>query len=138
MATYAITDNSAAVSAGPKAYVQEAVLDFSTTNLVATQDIDIFSIPANTLVLAVGIRLETAGTNAATLDVGDGTAADTWVTDLDADATAGEQEIGTTAKFYAAADTIDMLAVAADFDGKIRAFAVMVPMGTAAAAAAFA
>jgi predicted secreted protein len=138
MATYAITDNSAAVSAGAKAYVQEAVLDFSTTNLAATQDIDIFSIPANTLVLAVGIRLETAGSNAATLDVGDGTAADTWVADLDADATAGEQGIGTTAKFYATADTIDMLAVAADFDGKIRAFAVMVPMGTAAANAAFA
>jgi len=138
MATYAITDNSAAVSAGPKAYVQEAVLDFSTTNLALNEDIDVFSIPANTLVLAVGIRLETSSGNAGTLDVGDGAAADTWVTDLDADATAGEQEIGTAAKFYASADTIDMKAITAAFDGKVRAFAVMVPMGTAAANAAFA
>lgn len=138
MATYSISDNGTAVAAGSKAYVQEAVLDFSTTNLATGEDIDVFKVPANTLVLAVGARIETASGNAGTLDVGDGDAADTWVTDIDADGASNPQEIGTTAKFYGADATIDMKAITAAFDGKVRLFAVMIPMGAAATAATFA
>lgn len=138
MATYSVTDNGNNVAAGPKAYVQQVVVDHSSTNLGIGEDIDLFKIPANTLVISVGIELVTAGSNAGTLDVGDGDAADTWVTDLDADGTAGIQEFGTATKYYDSADTIDMKAITAAFDGKIRAWAVMVPVGADATAAAFA
>lgn len=138
MATYAVTDNGVAVATGAKPYLQEVVLDFSTTNLGINEDIDALKIPANTLVLCVGIELVTASGNAGTIDVGDGTAADTWVTDLDADGAVGIQETGSAAKFYLAADTIDVKAITAAMDGKVRVFAVMVPMNAAGAAAAFA
>ena len=138
MATYSVTDNSVAVSAGAKPYMQEVVLDFSTTNLATGEDIDALQIPANTLVLCVGIELVTASSNAGTIDVGDGAAADTWVTDLDADGAVGIQETGSAAKFYLAADVIDVKAITADLDGKVRVFAVMMPMNAAGAAAAFA
>lgn len=138
MATYSVTDNSVAVSAGAKPYMQEVVLDFSTTNLAINADIDALQIPANTLVLCVGIELVTASSNAGTIDVGDGDAADTWVTDLDADGAVGIQETGSSAKFYLAADVIDVKAITAIMDGKVRVFAVMVPMNAAGAAAAFA
>jgi predicted secreted protein len=138
MATYAVTDNGVAIASGAKPYMQEVVLDFSTTNLATGEDIDALQIPANTLVLCVGMELVTASSNAGTLDVGDGDAADTWVTDLDADGTVGIQETGSAAKFYLAADTIDVKAITADMDGKVRVFAVMVPMNAAGAAASFA
>ena len=138
MATYAVTDNGVAVATGAKPYLQEVVLDFSTTNLATGEDIDALQIPANTLVLCVGLELVTASGNAGTLDVGDGDAADTWVTDLDADGAVGIQETGSSAKYYAAADTIDVKAITAAMDGKVRVFAVMVPMNAAGTAAAFA
>ena len=138
MATYAVTDNGVAVAGGAKPYLQEVVLDFSTTNLAINADIDALKVPANTLVLCVGIELVTASSNAGTIDVGDGTAADTWVTDLDADGAVGIQETGSSAKFYLAADTIDVKAITAIMDGKVRVFAVMVPMNAAGTAAAFA
>lgn len=138
MATYAVTDNGVAVASGAKPYLQEVVLDFSTTNLGINEDIDALKVPANTLVLCVGLEIVTASSNAGTLDVGDGTAADTWVTDLAANGAVGSQETGSAAKFYLAADTIDLKAITAIMDGKVRVFAVMVPMNAAGTAAAFA
>ena len=138
MATYAVTDNGVAVATGAKPYLQEVVLDFSTTNLATGEDIDALQIPANTLVLCVGLELVTASSNAGTLDVGDGTAADTWVTDLDADGAVGIQETGSAAKFYLAADTIDVKAITAAMDGKVRLFVVIVPINAAGTASAFA
>jgi predicted secreted protein len=138
MATYSVTDNGIAVAAGAKPYMQEVVLDFSTTNLGIGEDIDALQVPANTLVLCVGIELVTASSNAGTIDVGDGTAPDTWVTDLDADGAVGIQETGAASKFYLAADVIDVKAITAIMDGKVRVFAVMVPMNAAGTAASFA
>jgi hypothetical protein len=137
MTAYAITDNAVAVPAGSKAYLAQAILDFSTTNLAAADTIDVIKVPANTLVLCAGIEVITAGSNAGTIDMGDATAPDTWVTDIAQDATG--QETGSAAKYYSAADTLDLLGVTADMDGKIRVFAVMVPAGPVdPAAAAFA
>lgn len=137
MATYAITDNAVAVPAGSKAYLAQAIIDFSSTNLAATQDIDAIKVPADTIVLCAGIEVITAGSNAGTLDMGDAAAADTWVTDIAQNA-AG-QETGSAAKYYSSADTLDVKAITADMDGKIRVFAVMVPAGSVdPAAAAFA
>lgn len=138
MATYTVTGAVAGIPVGHKAQVIEVVLDFSTTALATGEDIDVFEIPANTLVLNAGIEVLTvASTGSPTLDLGDGTAADTWVTDV-AGHTAVGFEIGSTPIMYSAADNIDMKAITADFDGKVRVFATVVPMGAAETAAAFA
>ena len=83
MATYTVTGAVAGIPVGHKAQVIEVVLDFSTTALATGEDIDVFEIPANTLVLNAGIEVLTlASAGSPTLDLGDGTAADTWVTDV--------------------------------------------------------
>lgn len=137
MATYNVTGAVAGIPVGRKAQVVEVVLDFSTTNLAAADVVNVFEIPANTMVLNAGIQVLTAAsTGSPTIDMGDGAAADTWVTDVDGSTTA--QEIGATPKIYTAADNIDIVGVAATFDGKIRCVATMVDLGAGETAAAFA
>ena len=137
MATYNVTGAVAGIPVGRKAQVVEVVLDFSTTNLAAADVVNVFEIPANTMVLNAGIQVLTAAsTGSPTLDMGDGAAADTWVTDVDGSTTA--QEIGSAPKIYTAADNIDIVGVTATFDGKIRCVATLVDLGAGETAAAFA
>ena len=137
MATYNVTGAVSGVPVGRKPQVVEVVLDFSTTNLGAGDIVNVFEIPANTMILNAGIQVLTAAsTGSPTIDMGDATAADTWVTDVDGSAVG--QEIGSTPKIYTAADNIDILGVTAAFDGKIRCIATMVDIGAGETAAAFA
>lgn len=137
MATYTVTNAVAGINAGANAYLSQVVLDFSTTNLVAGTDVvQAIEVPANTLVVCAGIEVLTAGGASSVLDLGD-TTVDRYVTDLDGN-TAGGVEIGTASWLYSSADTIDLSADTADFAGKVRVFAVLVPAGTAPTAAAFA
>lgn len=128
MARYYVTGATAGVSVGKKLQVVEVILDFSSTNLAAGDIVDALEIPADTLVLNAGIETITAaGSGSPTLDLGDGDAADTWVTDVSGSAVG--HEIGSTPKFYAAADNLDVLGVTAAFDGKIRVFATLCHLG---------
>ena len=137
MATYTITNGAVGVPAGEKAHLAQVVLDFSSTTLVAATDVvQALEVPANTLVVCAGIEVITAGGAGSVLDLGDSTV-DRFVTDVDGN-TAGALEIGTASWLYTSADTIDLSADTANFTGKVRVFAVMVPMGTAPTAAAFA
>jgi hypothetical protein len=137
MATYNVTGAVSGVPVGRKPQVVEVVLDFSTTNLGAGDIVNVFEIPANTMILNAGIQVLTAAsTGSPTIDMGDATAADTWVTDVSGSAVG--QEIGSTPKIYTAADNIDILGVTAAFDGKIRCIATMVDIGAGETAAAFA
>jgi len=137
MATYTVTNAASAIPAGSNAYLAQVVLDFSTTALVAGTDVvQAIEVPANTLVVCAGIEVLTAGGASSVLDLGD-TTVDRYVTDVDGN-TAGAVEIGTASWLYASADTIDLSADTADFGGKVRVFAVLVPAGTAPTAAAFA
>ena len=136
MSTYAVTDNATNIAAGGKAYVQEAILDFSTTNLGINETIDVFKIPANTLVVTAGIQLVTASGNAGTLDLGDSTTADVFVADIDADsATAGLSSFASAPVAYTTADTIIMKGITAAMDGKVRVVAVMAPLAPSTAPA---
>lgn len=137
MATYNVTGAVAGIPVGRKAQVVEIVLDFSTTSLGIGDIVNVFEIPANTMILNAGIQVLTAAsTGSPTIDMGDATAADTWVTDVDGSAVG--QEIGSTPKIYTAADNIDILGVTAAFDGKIRCVATLVDLGAGETAAAFA
>lgn len=138
MADYTITNAVAGVPAGVKAQVVEVVLDFSTTSLTTSDSVEAIELPANTLVLMAGLEVLTlASTGSPVLDLGDD--ADD---DIFAAAVAGHTALasGTTSvgKFYTAADTIDLIANTATFDGKVRVYAVVAELGTAETAASFA
>ena len=138
MATYTITGATAGVPVGVKPQIVEVVLDFSTTNLTTSDSVEVFELPANTLVLMAGLEtLTVASTGSPVLDLGDDADDDIY-----AAAVAGHTAVasGTTSvgKFYTSADTIDLIANTATFDGKVRVYAVIAELGTAETAAAFA
>jgi hypothetical protein len=137
MATYTITNAVAGVPIGVKPQIIEVVLDFSSTNLTTADSVEVFEMNANTLVLAAGVEVLTAAsTGSPVLDLGDDTTDDLYVSALDGSATG--QEINSASKFYTAADTIDLIANTATFDGKVRVYAVIAELGTAETAATFA
>jgi hypothetical protein len=137
MATYTITGATAGIPVGVKPQIIEVVLDFSSTNLTTADSVEVFEMNANTLVLAAGVEVLTAAsTGSPVLDLGDDTTDDLYVSALDGSATG--QEINSASKFYTAADTIDLIANTATFDGKVRVYAVIAELGTAETAATFA
>lgn len=96
------------------------------------------SVPAGTLVLAVGFEPSEAVPNVTTytMDITDGTT--TFANDLDFDNTAaGVIKVGTTAGLVSAADTIDVVTTISGSPGIIsgRVFAVIVDVNEAAALA---
>ena len=125
--TYSVTGNAVNISAGANSYVQEAVLDFSTTNLGIDETIDVFQIPANTLVASVGYEIITASTGAGEIDLGDSASAVAFLADQDGDAVDGASAFG-LGKSYDAASEVLLKATTAAFDGKIRVVAVMAPL----------
>ena len=140
MATYTVTGAVAGVPLGIKPQIVEVVLDFSSTNLTTSDTVQAIEMNANTLVLMAGVEVLTAaGSGSPTLDLGDGDDDDLYVEDVSGSATGHEiNNAAGTAKLYTAADTIDLSANTATFDGKVRVFAVIAEMGTAETAASFA
>ena len=138
MPAYTITGATAGVPLGIKPQIVEVVLDFSSTSLTTADSVEVFEMKANTLVLMAGLEVLTlASTGSPVLDLGDDADDDIY-----AAAVAGHTALasGTTSvgKFYTAADTIDLIANTATFDGKVRVFAVIAELGTAETAASFA
>lgn len=140
MATYTVTGAVAGVPLGIKPQIIEVVLDFSSTNLTTSDTVQAIEMNANTLVLMAGVEVLTAaGSGSPTLDLGDGDDDDLYVEDVSGSAVGHEiNNAAGTAKLYTAADTIDLSANSATFDGKVRVFAVIAEMGTAETAASFA
>ena len=140
MATYTVTGAVAGVPLGIKPQIIEVVLDFSSTSLTTSDTVQAIEMNANTLVLMAGVEVVTAAsTGSPTLDLGDGDDDDLYVEDVSGSATGHEiNNAAGTAKLYTAADTIDLSANSATFDGKVRVFAVIAEMGTAETAASFA
>ena len=138
MATYTVTGAVAGVPLGIKPQIIEVVLDFSSTSLTTSDSVEVFEMKANTLVLMAGVEVLTvASTGSPTLDLGDDGNDDLFAAGVQAHTSVAS---GTTSvgKFYTAADTIDLIADTAAFDGKVRVFAVIAEMGTAETAATFA
>ena len=138
MPDYSITGATAGVPVGVKPQIVEVVLDFSSTSLTTSDSVEVFELPANSLVLMAGVEVLTlASTGSPVLDLGDDADDDIY-----AAAVAGHTALasGTTSvgKFYTAADTIDLIANTATFDGKVRVYAVIAELGTAETAASFA
>jgi hypothetical protein len=139
MTDYSVTGAVAGVPLGIKPQVLDVVIDFSTAGktLTTSDSFEVFEMKADTLVIMAGVEVLTlASTGSPTLDLGDD--ADD---DLFAAAVQGHTSLaaGTTSagKYYLAADTIDLIANTATFDGKVRVFAVIAEMGTESPASTF-
>ena len=138
MATYTVTGAVAGVPLGIKPQIIEVVLDFSSTSLTTSDSVEVFEMKANTLVLMAGVEVLTlASTGSPVLDLGDDADDDIFAAAVQGHTSlaAGTTSVG---KYYLAADTIDLIANTATFDGKVRVFAVIAEMGTAETAASFA
>jgi hypothetical protein len=99
--------------------------------LAATDTLQALQLPANTMVLAAGLEVVTAGTGDCDLDFGfTGGTADLFVTDLPLDTVGLEAAALAAPHIVTAADTIDLLFVAAapGSAGVVRAFAIVVDL----------
>lgn len=76
------------------------------TALAAADVLQVIPVPANTLVVNVGVQVTTVEGEAATIDVGDGDTPSGYFNDLDYNALSHTVATG---KFYSTADTIDVL-----------------------------
>ena len=120
----------------------EVVMDFAAitvaraaagASVLSTDSLEVITLPANTLVLAVGATTETVEGGTATFDIGlTGGDVDLFVDGADANA------LGTTAcngvgfdgdnqsHYFAAADTLDLLCLNAMDVAKVKVWAVLV------------
>ena len=137
----------------PKMYLMQVDLDFvkitadraaaSLTALAATDSLAILNIPAKTFVMAVGIDVTTADGTAGTIDIGEtGGDVDGWINGHDGNAVGSACSTNNTlvegtpnvfepalgnGKYYASADTIDMLFLTAPQDASVmRIWAVCI------------
>jgi len=114
-----------------QAYVVSTEYSFAATNAGVSNVVQMVSVPAGTLVLAVLAEISTIEDSASNLTVGDGTDPDGWLAATDmtslltAAAGAGAYADG---KYYPAADTVDAVVSAACDKAVIRVWVVMVPV----------
>ena len=127
MATYSITNAVAGVAVGRKPQVVSVDLDCSSTTLTTADSIEVLEIPANTLVINAGIQVTLGSDGAADLSLGDDDTANQFVDAADGQ-NSGVTSVGTTAKLYTAADTLDLTSATATFNGKVRVFATIVEL----------
>ena len=116
---------------GRTPYLVENTIDMSTSGFqpAANDIVQALDIPAESIVMNAGIEVLTASPSGVTLDMGDGDTVDIYVDGLDSTSTgysAVHQDVLSTGKIYASADTIDIKVLGAqDTTGKVRAWAVV-------------
>ena len=116
---------------GRTPYLVENTIDMSASGFqpAANDIVQALDIPAESIVMNAGIEVLTASPSSVTLDMGDGDTADIYVDNLDSTSTgysAVHQDVLSTGKIYASADTIDIKVLGAqDTTGKVRAWAVV-------------
>ena len=139
MATYSVSGvgTSGHPSGLPKVRVLSQVVDFSSTTNATGDVFQVLSCPANTLVLYAGLDILTADSagNSGTLSLGDGADVDCFVAASTATAgmeitraRAGDSQGGTTSigyRYYASADTIDLVNATGAINAKVRVFAIV-------------
>lgn len=121
---------------GTQAVIAENLLDFSSYNVAGSDVVQALKVPANTIVTRVWCIIKTAEGATATATVGDGTDANDWDASVDLNAAAGTltssaygtDGYSTTSKFYASADTIDLVVSAALDTAKVIVKAEMLPV----------
>ena len=116
-------------SNGRTPYLVENTIDFTPFDPAANDIVQAIDVPAESIVMNAGLEVLTASSSGVTLDMGDGDTVDIYVDGLDSTSTgysAIHQDVLSTGKVYASADTLDIkVIVAQDTAGKVRAWAVI-------------
>ena len=110
-----------------KVRVMSEVVDFSSTTNAATDTFDIIGIPANTVVLAAGFDVLSAGTGTGTIALGDSVDGDQYVAAV-APTSAGQQAVLAAPYAYSSADAIRATIATAAVNAKVRVWATMVSL----------
>jgi len=110
-----------------KVRVMSEVVDFSSTTNAATDTFDIIGIPANTVVLAAGFDVLSAGTGTGTIALGDSVDGDQYVTAV-APTSTGQQAVLAAPFAYSSADSIRATIATAAVNAKVRVWATMVSL----------
>lgn len=129
MADFDLTASSTPVqkyNASPRVHAVTATLDTAVQNLGVGESAAIIDIPANTYVLLTRMQVLTVEGAAETVDVGDGSVATAFQSNLDAN-TLGTT-VSSTGKFFATADQVVVTADAAMTALKLKVTVVMVAM----------
>jgi len=103
------------------------VVDFSSTTNAAGDTFDVLPIPANSLVLAAGYDILTAGTGTGTIALGDSVDPDQYVAAVVQTAT-GQKTTLDANYAYSAADAIRCTIATAAVDSKIRVWACVISL----------
>jgi hypothetical protein len=116
-------------SNGRTPYLVENTIDFTPFDPAANDLVQAIDVPAESIVMNAGLEVLTASSSGVTLDMGDGDTADIYVDGLDSTSagySAVHQDVLSTGKIYASADTLDIKVIGAqDTAGKVRAWAVI-------------
>jgi len=103
------------------------VVDFSSTTNASGDTFDVLPIPANSLVLAAGYDILTAGTGTGTVALGDSVDPDQYVAAVVQTAT-GQKTTLDANYAYSAADAIRCTIATAAVDSKIRVWACVISL----------
>ena len=116
-------------SNGRTPYLVENTIDFTPFDPAANDLVQAIDVPAESIVMNAGLEVLTASPSGVTLDMGDGDTVDIYVDGLDSTSTgysAIHQDVLSTGKVYASADTLDIKVLGAqDTSAKVRAWAVI-------------
>jgi hypothetical protein len=94
---------------GSKVGVIQNDISFASTNVVATNNVKVFSVPAGTVVLAIGIQVETAEGTTCTADLGDSGSATRFLSNCNLNSVANSMAAATVLPYlYGSALTIDL------------------------------
>ena len=114
---------------GRTPYLVENTVDFSSFDPAANDIVQMLDIPAESIVMNAGLEVLTVSPSSVTLDMGDGDTVDIYVDGLDSTSTgysAIHQDVLSTGKVYASADTLDIKVLGAqDTSAKVRVWAVI-------------
>lgn len=123
MATVTSVLKSGAAALEPRSRLMTVDLDFAETSVPITDTVQLFTIPARTWVKRVGYLVTRVATEVTMqFSIGDDDAVDTWFAAVAAFGALNSDldDLDGVGKFYAAADTIDLVSsVAANLSGKI-------------------
>ena len=107
--------------------IASEVVDFSSTTNAATDTFDIIGIPANTVVLAAGFDVLSAGTGSGTIALGDSVDGDQYVAAV-APTSTGQQAVLAAPYAFSSADAIRATIATGAINAKVRVWATMVSL----------
>ena len=119
--------NTQIKASGDTVRIASEVVDFSSTTNAATDTFDIIGIPANTMVVAAGFDVLTAGTGTGTIALGDSVDGDQYVAAV-APTSVGQQAVLAAPFAFSSADAIRATIATAAVNAKVRVWAAMISL----------